>query len=132
MAFIGSFLSLTVSAVLPCVCYLKLSGRWAARWERVACGTVIVVAGVSAVLGTYASVQGIMSSLSGEDDTSPAAAPSVGCKANSNCKYWAYFPGRGRYSKLYDAGTRPQVCYGASEWNTKASPEWINGKLCGK
>lgn len=62
MAFIGSFLSMTVSVMLPCACYLRLMGKNVTVLERLVCHIAIVFGFVCAVAGTYSSVRGILAS----------------------------------------------------------------------
>ncbi|KAL2643362.1 hypothetical protein R1flu_010949 [Riccia fluitans] len=60
MAFIGAFLSMTVSLILPCLCYLSIIGDKATISQRILCGFIIMVGILCAIGGTYSSVAGII------------------------------------------------------------------------
>lgn len=64
MAFIGSFLSMTVSLILPCACYLAIFGKKVSVHQAVLCVTVMLIGFICLVLGTYSSVSGIIASYS--------------------------------------------------------------------
>ncbi|OWM75941.1 hypothetical protein CDL15_Pgr009586 [Punica granatum] len=60
MAFIGAFLSVTVSLLLPCLCYLRI--QKAARTfgiELVVIGCIVVAGVVLGAVGTYTSLKQI-------------------------------------------------------------------------
>ena len=64
MSLVGAFLSVTASIILPCLCYLKISGIY----RRVGCEMValivIILMGVAVtVFGTYTSVLEIIANL---------------------------------------------------------------------
>ncbi|XVF03329.1 hypothetical protein REPUB_Repub04eG0251900 [Reevesia pubescens] len=64
MAFIGSFLSVTVSMLLPCLCYLKI--HKAARkfgFELVTIVAILVAGSFIGVMGTFTSIQQIVNHL---------------------------------------------------------------------
>ncbi|THU60137.1 hypothetical protein C4D60_Mb07t09450 [Musa balbisiana] len=64
VALTGSFLSSTVTMVLPCVCYLKIfknSRKWS--YELLCIVAIIVAGSVVAVTGTYASLKQIIQHL---------------------------------------------------------------------
>ena len=64
MAFIGSFLSIMVSVVLPCVCYLKIfKASRKFGFELVSNIGILIIGVVIAVMGTYQSVHDIIYSL---------------------------------------------------------------------
>ena len=64
MAFLGSFLGITVSVLLPCVCYLKIfSIHRKCGIELVNIIFILVFRTIAAILGTYSSVRRIISSL---------------------------------------------------------------------
>lgn len=65
MAFIGAFLSVTVSILLPCLCYLKIYRKTANSlgMELVLIGGIVVVGVVVGVVGTYSSLKQIMEHL---------------------------------------------------------------------
>lgn len=61
MAFIGAFLSVSMSMLLPCLCYLRIDK--AARsfgLELVVIGFIVVIGIVIGVVGTYTSLKQIM------------------------------------------------------------------------
>lgn len=62
MAFIGSFLSMTVSIILPCACYLRILGKRATRFQTGLCYLLMLIGLVCAVAGTYSSIEGIINS----------------------------------------------------------------------
>jgi vesicular inhibitory amino acid transporter len=62
MAFIGSALSMTVSLILPCACYLAIFGKKVSLLQASLCVTVIIIGFVCLILGTYSSVSGIIAS----------------------------------------------------------------------
>lgn len=64
MAFIGSFLSIMATVLFPCLCYLKIyKAARICTVEFVAIVGILVIGVVIAVVGTYSSVQQILSSL---------------------------------------------------------------------
>lgn len=61
MAFVGSFLSVVVSVLFPCVCYLKIHGvSQVRRLELVNILGIVVVGSLVAVIGTYSSLRDII------------------------------------------------------------------------
>ncbi|KAI4366682.1 hypothetical protein MLD38_022529 [Melastoma candidum] len=57
MSLVGAFLSITASIILPCLCYLKISGRYRRfEMETVAIMGIIVMGIATAVFGTYTSI----------------------------------------------------------------------------
>ncbi|CAK8540638.1 unnamed protein product [Lathyrus sativus] len=57
MSLIGAFLTVTVCILLPCLCYLKISGTYRKfEFETMAIVAIILVAIVMGISGTYASV----------------------------------------------------------------------------
>ncbi|CAM6094633.1 unnamed protein product [Calypogeia fissa] len=62
MAFIGAFMSMTVSVILPCACFLSIMGDKATAFQRITCGLVILLGVVCAIAGTYSSVCAIVDS----------------------------------------------------------------------
>ncbi|XP_020219602.1 amino acid transporter AVT1I [Cajanus cajan] len=61
MSLVGAFLSVTASILLPCLCYLKISGTY----KKIGCETVAIVvivlaAVVMGISGTYTSVMEIL------------------------------------------------------------------------
>ena len=68
MAFIGALLSMTISVIIPCACYLSLLRGKLALYQQVACSTFIAVGVIAAVLGTASSVASIFENLTGGGD----------------------------------------------------------------
>lgn len=64
MAFIGAFLSVTVSILLPCLCYLRIN-KSAQRFglEFFVIVGILVIGSVVGVVGTYTSVKQIVKHL---------------------------------------------------------------------
>lgn len=64
VALTGSFLSSTVTILLPCVCYLKISSRTSSnmRLEVVVCLGIIMIGAGVIVIGTYSSLKQIVHS----------------------------------------------------------------------
>ncbi|GLT36181.1 hypothetical protein SLA2020_105750 [Shorea laevis] len=65
MSLVGAFLSITASIILPCLCYLKMSGTY----KRFCCDMVVTVGiilmSVAVVIfGTYTSLMGLICDLS--------------------------------------------------------------------
>lgn len=64
MAFIGSLLSVTVSILLPCLCYVRLNkGARRLGFELVVIVGIVIVGSFVGVLGTYVSVKQIVTHL---------------------------------------------------------------------
>lgn len=64
MSLVGAFLSVTASIILPCSCYLKISGTY----RKLGCETVTIVAIILAAIaiaisGTYTSLMQIVNHL---------------------------------------------------------------------
>ncbi|XP_072972796.1 amino acid transporter AVT1I-like isoform X1 [Typha angustifolia] len=61
MAFIGSLLSITVSVLLPCICYIKIFKKpQIPKVERVLIWVIVVLGCLIAITGTYSSVRQIV------------------------------------------------------------------------
>ncbi|XP_027352125.1 amino acid transporter AVT1I-like isoform X2 [Abrus precatorius] len=61
MSLVGAFLSVTASIMLPCLCYLKISGTYRKfGFETVVIGAIVVAAVAMGVSGTYTSVYEIV------------------------------------------------------------------------
>ncbi|XP_028248332.1 amino acid transporter AVT1I-like isoform X2 [Glycine soja] len=61
MSLVGAFLSVTASILLPCLCYLKISGTYNEfGCETIAIVTIIVAAIAMGISGTYTSVMEIV------------------------------------------------------------------------
>lgn len=64
MALIGSFLTMLVTLILPCACYLRILGGKANRFQISACMVIILVGVVSSGIGTYSAISKIIQNLS--------------------------------------------------------------------
>jgi len=64
MAFIGAFLSVTVSMLLPCLCYLRID-KSARRFglELVLIVGILIVGSLVGIIGTYTSIKQIVKHL---------------------------------------------------------------------
>lgn len=62
MAFIGSFLSMTVSVVLPCACYLRIYGKRVSWLETIICIAIMLLGLTAAGFGTWSAISGIAGS----------------------------------------------------------------------
>lgn len=61
MAFIGAFLSVAMSILLPCLCYLKIRKAWQSFGvELVLIVAILVMGSLVAVVGTYTSLKQIV------------------------------------------------------------------------
>lgn len=57
MSLVGAFLSVTASIILPCLCYLKISGIYRRiGLEFVVIGFIVLIGILVAVVGTYTSL----------------------------------------------------------------------------
>ncbi|KAI3503321.1 hypothetical protein L1887_31761 [Cichorium endivia] len=57
MSLVGAFLSVTASIILPCLCYLKISGSYRRfGLESVSIGLIVLIGIVVAVVGTYTAL----------------------------------------------------------------------------
>ncbi|KAK2636212.1 hypothetical protein Ddye_031004 [Dipteronia dyeriana] len=64
MAFIGAFLSVTVSILLPCLCYLRIyKAALGFRLELMIIVGILVVGSIVGVVGTYTSLKQIVNHL---------------------------------------------------------------------
>ncbi|XP_062151193.1 amino acid transporter AVT1I isoform X2 [Alnus glutinosa] len=64
MSLVGAFLSVTGSIILPCICYLKISGTYRRfECEMVVLWGVILMGFVVGIVGTYTSVMEIIRQL---------------------------------------------------------------------
>uniref|UniRef100_A0A9I9CX42 Amino acid transporter transmembrane domain-containing protein n=1 Tax=Cucumis melo TaxID=3656 RepID=A0A9I9CX42_CUCME len=62
MSLVGAFLSVTASIILPCVCYLKISGNYKKPFgfETIIISSIILVGVVVAIVGTYVALAEIV------------------------------------------------------------------------
>ncbi|XWS32872.1 hypothetical protein CRYUN_Cryun22dG0027700 [Craigia yunnanensis] len=64
MSLVGAFLSITASVILPCFCYLKISGTYQRFDSEMIAVCLIIIMGVAVVVfGTYTSLVDIISNL---------------------------------------------------------------------
>ncbi|KAH7656076.1 solute carrier family 32 (vesicular inhibitory amino acid transporter) protein [Dioscorea alata] len=64
MAFIGSFFSVTVSVIIPCICYIKIYQDFRENWLHKSIIIGIILFGfIVALVGTYTSIVDIINSL---------------------------------------------------------------------
>jgi vesicular inhibitory amino acid transporter len=64
MSLVGAFLSVTASILLPCLCYLRISGTYRTfGFETFAIVVIILIAIVMGISGTYTSVVEIVQNL---------------------------------------------------------------------
>ncbi|KAK6928185.1 Amino acid transporter, transmembrane domain [Dillenia turbinata] len=64
MSLVGAFLSVTASILLPCLCYVKISGAYRTfGLELIIIGVIILLGVLLAVIGTYTSVVQIIEHL---------------------------------------------------------------------
>ncbi|XP_075108625.1 amino acid transporter AVT1C [Nicotiana tabacum] len=64
MALIGSLLTMLVTLILPCVCFLRILKGKTSRLQVSVCVLIIIVGTLSAVIGSYSAVSNIIQSLS--------------------------------------------------------------------
>jgi len=61
MSLVGAFLSITASILLPCLCYLQISGTYKKYGYEVVAIVAIIIAGiVMGISGTYTSIMDIV------------------------------------------------------------------------
>ncbi|KAL1295176.1 vacuolar amino acid transporter 1 [Arachis ipaensis] len=65
MSLIGSSLTMLVTLILPCACFLRILRGKVTRFQSVLCITIISIGVVCAVFGTYSALAEIVKSLSG-------------------------------------------------------------------
>ncbi|XP_065856595.1 amino acid transporter AVT1I-like [Euphorbia lathyris] len=64
MSLVGAFLSVTASIIIPCLCYLKISGIYGRfSCELVLIGGIVVLGVMAVIFGTYTSVLQIVGHL---------------------------------------------------------------------
>lgn len=63
MSLIGSFLTMLVTLILPCACFLCILREKATRFQRSLCAFIIMVGLVSAIIGTYTALSEIAQQL---------------------------------------------------------------------
>ncbi|KAG0459273.1 hypothetical protein HPP92_022401 [Vanilla planifolia] len=63
MSLIGSFLTMLVALILPCLCYLRIARSKATRTEVSMCTVILIVGVVSSAFGTFSAISTIISSL---------------------------------------------------------------------
>lgn len=60
MAFIGAFMSMSISIILPCVFYVKLCSKDLAWWHKVLAAAVALLGVTAGTTATVASVRSIL------------------------------------------------------------------------
>eukprot|EP00252_Welwitschia_mirabilis_P023845 TRINITY_DN6857_c0_g1_i1.p1 TRINITY_DN6857_c0_g1~~TRINITY_DN6857_c0_g1_i1.p1 ORF type:complete len:313 (-),score=26.72 TRINITY_DN6857_c0_g1_i1:477-1415(-) len=65
MSLIGSFLSMLVAVIMPCVFFLIIKHKSVSKLQVALCSAIILIGSVCVVLGTYSSVASIVESYSG-------------------------------------------------------------------
>nr|AFK35314.1 unknown [Lotus japonicus] len=65
MSLIGSLLTMLVTLILPCVCYLRILRGKVTRLQVALCIIIITVGVVSSAFGTYSALSEIIKSLGG-------------------------------------------------------------------
>ncbi|KAL4191309.1 hypothetical protein AMTRI_Chr07g29200 [Amborella trichopoda] len=63
MALIGSLLTMLVTMILPCACYLSIVRRKVTIFQVLLCILILVIGIISSVVGTYTAVAGIIRSM---------------------------------------------------------------------
>lgn len=57
MSLVGAFLSVAASIILPCACYLKISGSYKRfGFEMVIISSIILIGAVAGIVGTYVAI----------------------------------------------------------------------------
>ncbi|XP_047342279.1 amino acid transporter AVT1C-like [Impatiens glandulifera] len=64
MALIGSLLTMLVTLIFPCACFLRILGQKVSRFQVAVCIFIIIVGVVSAVFGSYSALSQIIENLS--------------------------------------------------------------------
>ncbi|KAG6601177.1 Amino acid transporter AVT1B, partial [Cucurbita argyrosperma subsp. sororia] len=64
MSLIGSLLTMFISLILPCACFLSILKGKVTRLQGIVCGIIIIIGLIAAVFGTYSSVLKIAQNLS--------------------------------------------------------------------
>ncbi|XP_062202039.1 amino acid transporter AVT1C-like [Phragmites australis] len=62
MALLGSVFTMLVALILPCACYLSIKKGAIPLWEVILCITIIMIGAVCACIGSYTSINRIISS----------------------------------------------------------------------
>lgn len=63
MALIGSLLTMLVTLIFPCACFLRILGQKVTRIQVAVCVAIIIVGVVSAVFGSYSALSQIIENL---------------------------------------------------------------------
>ncbi|EEF31456.1 amino acid transporter, putative [Ricinus communis] len=64
MSLIGSLLTMLVTLILPCACFLSILRGKATRFQTALCIIIIIVGVISSVFGTYSALSRIIENLS--------------------------------------------------------------------
>ena len=63
MALVGSFLSISIAVIVPCICYLQLFSHQIVLWEKGLIFIFLALGAIACIAGTYTSVIEIAKSL---------------------------------------------------------------------
>ncbi|XP_055825855.1 amino acid transporter AVT1C-like isoform X2 [Solanum dulcamara] len=63
MALIGSLLTMLVTLILPCVCFLRILKGKTSRFQVTICALIITIGTASAVIGSYSALSNIIQSM---------------------------------------------------------------------
>ncbi|CAN4085147.1 unnamed protein product [Withania somnifera] len=64
LALIGSLLTMLVTLILPCVCFLRILKGKTSSLQVTICALIIIIGTISAVIGSYSSLSNIIQSMS--------------------------------------------------------------------
>ncbi|KAK1421226.1 hypothetical protein QVD17_23406 [Tagetes erecta] len=64
MSLIGSLLTMLVTLILPCVCFLSILKGKITWFQRSLCVLIIVIGTIASAIGTYTSISEIIQELS--------------------------------------------------------------------
>ncbi|CAK9317019.1 unnamed protein product [Citrullus colocynthis] len=64
MSLIGSLLTMFISLILPCACFLSILKGKVTRLQGIVCGIIMIIGLIAAAFGTYSSVLKIVQNLS--------------------------------------------------------------------
>ncbi|KAK4768844.1 hypothetical protein SAY86_026994 [Trapa natans] len=64
MSLIGSLLTMLVTLILPCACFLSILKERVTRFQRACCCVIILVGVMSSIFGTYSALSKIIENLS--------------------------------------------------------------------
>ncbi|PHT86490.1 hypothetical protein T459_08596 [Capsicum annuum] len=64
MALIGSLLTMLVTLILPCVCFMRILKGKTSGLQVTVCVLIITIGAISAVIGSYSALSNIIHSMS--------------------------------------------------------------------